>query len=175
MLVYYICLTCGGFTVAGNELECCSYCHSKNIIELADTKLREELGKSNNEYLLKLQKEKLWYGKMSPEQRNIFVKQLQKDYVKNQPLFDEEKHLKYENKKREYQKLQNEEFRQKAQDRRDRERAEREATRPRCPTCHSTDINPITVTQKAGSFLMFGIFSQKVKRQFHCNNCGYEW
>lgn len=112
---------------------------------------------------------------MSPEQRNIFVKQLQKDYVKNQPLFDEEKHLKYENKKREYQKLQNEEFRQKAQDRRDRERAEREATRPRCPTCHSTDIKPITVTQKAGSFLMFGIFSQKVKRQFHCNNCGYEW
>lgn len=175
MLVYYICHTCGGFTVAGDKLECCSYCHSKTIIELSDAQLREELGKCDNENIRKLQGEKLWYGKMSNEQKELFVKQLQKDYVENQYLFNKEKHLEYENKKYEYQKLQSEEFRKESQARRDRERAEYEATRPRCPTCHSTDIKPITATQKAGSFLMLGIFSQKIKHQFHCNHCGYEW
>ena len=28
---------------------------------------------------------------------------------------------------------------------------------------------------KAGSVAMWGIFSQKVKKQMHCNNCKYEW
>ena len=53
--------------------------------------------------------------------------------------------------------------------------AELEATRPRCPTCSSTRIHKISALSKAGSVAMFGIFSQKVKRQFHCDNCGYEW
>nr|DAG42687.1 MAG TPA: PhnA Zinc-Ribbon [Caudoviricetes sp.] len=28
---------------------------------------------------------------------------------------------------------------------------------------------------KAASVGLFGVFSQKVKHQFHCNSCGYEW
>lgn len=50
-----------------------------------------------------------------------------------------------------------------------------EDTRPRCPTCSSTDIKKISAVSKVGSVALWGIFSQKVKKQFHCNHCGYEW
>ncbi|MCM1325115.1 MAG: hypothetical protein NC094_10300 [Bacteroidales bacterium] len=46
---------------------------------------------------------------------------------------------------------------------------------PKCPTCQSTNIKKISGVSKAGSVAMFGIFSQKVKHQFKCSNCGYEW
>lgn len=47
--------------------------------------------------------------------------------------------------------------------------------KPHCPTCNSTNIKKISGLSKAGSVAIFGIFSQKVKKQMHCNNCGYEW
>ena len=46
---------------------------------------------------------------------------------------------------------------------------------PKCPTCQSADIKKISVTSKAGSVALWGLFSQKVKKQWHCNNCGSEW
>lgn len=45
---------------------------------------------------------------------------------------------------------------------------------PKCPTCQSTDIKKISAVSKAGSVFMWGILSQKVKKQWQCNNCGYE-
>lgn len=46
---------------------------------------------------------------------------------------------------------------------------------PKCPTCQSTSIRKISGLSKAGSVALWGIFSQKVKKQWHCNNCGSEW
>jgi len=46
---------------------------------------------------------------------------------------------------------------------------------PKCPTCQSTNIKKVSGTSKAISVAMLGFLSQKVKKQFHCNNCGYEW
>lgn len=46
---------------------------------------------------------------------------------------------------------------------------------PKCPTCQSTDIKRISALSKAGSVFMWGLLSQKVKKQWHCNNCSYEW
>ena len=46
---------------------------------------------------------------------------------------------------------------------------------PKCPTCQSTNIRKISVLSKAGSVAMWGIFSQKVKKQWHCNNCGSDF
>lgn len=46
---------------------------------------------------------------------------------------------------------------------------------PKCPTCGSTNIKKITATQKASNAVLFGLFGNKRKKQFHCNNCGYEW
>lgn len=46
---------------------------------------------------------------------------------------------------------------------------------PKCPTCGSTDLSKVSSISKAGSVLMFGLLSQKVKKTWHCNNCKYEW
>lgn len=46
---------------------------------------------------------------------------------------------------------------------------------PKCPTCGSTDLRKVSVGAKAVSVGLFGIFSQKVKKTWHCNSCGYEW
>ncbi len=46
---------------------------------------------------------------------------------------------------------------------------------PKCPTCQSTNIKKVSGISKIGSVAMWGIFSQKVKKQWHCNNCGSEW
>lgn len=45
----------------------------------------------------------------------------------------------------------------------------------KCTYCGSTNIKRVSGTSKAVSVAMFGLFSQKVKKQFHCNNCGYGW
>ena len=41
-----------------------------------------------------------------------------------------------------------------------------------CPYCNSTNCKKISGVSKATSVAMFGIFSQKVKKQWHCNKCG---
>ena len=46
---------------------------------------------------------------------------------------------------------------------------------PKCPTCHSTNTKKISRLSKAGSVALFGIFSQKVKKQWHCNGCGSDF
>lgn len=50
-----------------------------------------------------------------------------------------------------------------------------EQPKPKCPTCGSTDLHKVSVGAKAMSVGLFGIFSQKVKKTWHCNSCGYEW
>lgn len=46
---------------------------------------------------------------------------------------------------------------------------------PKCPTCSSTNLKKISRLSKAESVAMWGLLSQKVKKTFHCNHCGYEW
>lgn len=46
---------------------------------------------------------------------------------------------------------------------------------PKCPTCGSTNIQKISGLSKAGSVALWGIFSRKVHKQWHCDSCGSEW
>lgn len=46
---------------------------------------------------------------------------------------------------------------------------------PKCPACQSPNIKKISNFSKAGSVVLWGFFAQKVKKQWHCNNCGSEW
>lgn len=46
---------------------------------------------------------------------------------------------------------------------------------PKCPTCGSTNIHKISAASKAGSVALWGIFSRKVHKQWHCDNCRSEW
>ena len=40
-----------------------------------------------------------------------------------------------------------------------------------CPYCNSTNCKKISGISKATSVAIFGLFSQKVKKKWHCNNC----
>lgn len=46
---------------------------------------------------------------------------------------------------------------------------------PKCPTCGSVEIKMISGLSKVGSVAIWGIFSRKVHKQWHCNNCNSEW
>lgn len=46
---------------------------------------------------------------------------------------------------------------------------------PKCPTCQSTNIKKMSTTSKAINAGLFGVLGNRRKKQFHCNNCGYEW
>lgn len=60
--------------------------------------------------------------------------------------------------------------------RRIEERVKREeATRPRCPTCTSTDIRKIGTAERGVSAVTLGVMSNKVGKTFQCNHCGYTW
>ncbi len=50
-----------------------------------------------------------------------------------------------------------------------------ESNVPKCPICQSANIKKISGLSKAGSVAMWGIFSRKVHKQWHCNNCDSEW
>lgn len=49
------------------------------------------------------------------------------------------------------------------------------SNQPKCPTCQSINIKKISTTSKVASVAMWGLLSQKVKKTYHCNKCGYEW
>lgn len=46
---------------------------------------------------------------------------------------------------------------------------------PKCPTCGSTNIEKISIKQKAVGGVLFGLFSSNVRKTMHCKNCGYKW
>ena len=46
---------------------------------------------------------------------------------------------------------------------------------PKCPYCHSTSIKKISAASRTASVIGFGIFSKKIGKQWHCNNCGSDF
>lgn len=164
----YVCPKCGNIERYSNSNPICSKCGNKNVITINLEQFRDILREIEDRKIQKYANNELCYAKIPDKDWETIYKYIRQKYVYNNNSFDQNKYD---------ERIQNDEIevQQAIKARHDRERAEREATRPRCPTCHSTDIKPITATQKAGSFLMLGIFSQKIKHQFHCNHCGYEW
>lgn len=58
---------------------------------------------------------------------------------------------------------------------RNRQEAEKILNKPKCPTCNSTNLKKVSTTSKVVDTAVFGLFGTKRFKQFHCNNCGYEW
>ena len=56
-----------------------------------------------------------------------------------------------------------------------RQEAQDLLNKPKCPTCNSTNLKKISATSKVVNTTVFGLFGTKRFKQFHCNNCGYEW
>lgn len=46
---------------------------------------------------------------------------------------------------------------------------------PKCPTCGSTNVKPISTTKKATGFFLAGIFSSNLGKTMECKNCGYKF
>ena len=46
---------------------------------------------------------------------------------------------------------------------------------PKCPTCGSTNVHPISSGKKAIGFLTVGIFSSSFGKSYECDNCKYKW
>ncbi len=50
-----------------------------------------------------------------------------------------------------------------------------EDSKPRCPTCGSTNIQKITSTKRWLSTSFFGLASSDVGKTMECKSCGYKW
>jgi predicted RNA-binding Zn-ribbon protein involved in translation (DUF1610 family) len=47
---------------------------------------------------------------------------------------------------------------------------------PKCPTCGSTNIQRISVSNKVGKVALLGILAGgAISKTFKCNKCGYKW
>ena len=47
---------------------------------------------------------------------------------------------------------------------------------PKCPTCGSKDVEKISMGNKVGSAVLFGVFSLgHVSKAFKCKKCGNKW
>ena len=95
-------------------------------------------------------------------------KKILEEYVKPNPLFDEELY----NKRVGVEKAQQ----QATLDmmRMEKQQAQR-ANVPKCPTCGSTNVERISTAQKAFGFALVGLFSSNLGKTMHCKNCGYKW
>ena len=99
--------------------------------------------------------------------KNIY-KEILEEYVKPNPLFDEElynKRIALE--KRQEEATSNRLYMEKRQ--------AQKANVPRCPTCGSTNIRRISTLDRAVSVGILGIFSGKIGKNYECLNCKAKW
>ena len=52
---------------------------------------------------------------------------------------------------------------------------QREQNKPKCPTCGSTKVHPISTAKKATGFVLAGVFSNNFGKSYECENCKYKW
>lgn len=95
-------------------------------------------------------------------------KKILEEYVKPNPLFDEELYNKRVGVEKSQQQATLDMMRMEKQ------QAQR-ANVPKCPTCGSTNVERISTAQKAFGFALVGLFSSNLGKTMHCKNCGYKW
>lgn len=89
--------------------------------------------------------------------RELFVQRIHRKYLFNNPEFDETAYEARLKKREDFM----------------RGMTERNANRPKCPICQSTNIHKISGVNKVGSALMFGVFAAgHVSKTYKCDNCG---
>lgn len=52
---------------------------------------------------------------------------------------------------------------------------EKEQNTPKCPTCGSTNVEPISTGRKAIELFALGLTSKTVGKSYRCKNCKYYW
>ena len=57
----------------------------------------------------------------------------------------------------------------------EKEQIEKQQNTPKCPTCGSTKVHPISTAKKATGFVLAGVFSSNFGKSYECENCKYKW
>jgi len=57
----------------------------------------------------------------------------------------------------------------------ERSKPKEEDNRPKCPNCHSTNIQKISGTKRWFSTGLFGLASSDIGKSMVCKQCGYKW
>ena len=138
------------------KIQCCPKCGSIKMLNFEWEKDCSYCGYQlqDTEYYFT---ESVDHGNLKPEIRKaIFEK-----YIKNSPLYSEES----------------------VKDREEKEGRERlnlpssytPKNTPKCPTCGSTNVHPISTAKKATGFVLAGVFSNNFGKTMHCKQCGYKW
>lgn len=47
--------------------------------------------------------------------------------------------------------------------------------KPHCPTCGSTDVQPISTVKRVASTAVMGLASSTIGKSYECKKCGYKW
>lgn len=165
----YVCPVCGNRNRSDDRFPICDFCGCEDVITLTD----DEISEIQND--IRKLPEKAQQKYLTEEPKSDFYKMgimtteyIRQKYVFNDPRFSKAKFNERERKEeKDYQEF-------KEQSKRDVAAYYGHPT-IKCPTCGSTNTKKISGLSKAASVGLFGIFSQKVKHQFHCNSCGYEW
>lgn len=97
----------------------------------------------------------------------IIDRKLFEQYVKDNPLYDSDEAELSEAKK------ENDGKRLEAQY--TAERTAKEANKPHCPICNSTNVERIGAVRKGVSIAVLGLFSGDIGKTMVCNNCGYKF
>ena len=138
------------------KIQCCPKCGSIKMLNFEWEKDCKYCGYQlqDTEYYFT---ESVDHGNLKPEIRKaIFEK-----YIKNSPLYSEET----------------------VKDREEKEGRERinlpssytPKNTPKCPTCGSTKVHPISTAKKATGFVLAGVFSSNFGKSYECENCKYKW
>lgn len=165
----YVCPVCGNRNRSEDRFPICDFCGCEDVIILTD----DEISEIQND--IRKLPEKAQQKYLTEEPKSDFYKMgimtteyIRQKYVFNDPRFSKAKFNERERKEeKDYQEF-------KEQSKRDVAAYYGHPT-IKCPTCGSTNTKKISGLSKAASVGLFGIFSQKVKHQFKCNSCGYEW
>lgn len=165
----YVCPICGEWSDTTDRFPVCEFCGNEDVIIVS----RDEISEIQNDIRKLPEPARRKYltedTNSDIERMGIMTTEyIRQKYVFNDPRFSKAKFNERERKEeKDYQEF--------------KERSKRDVAayygHPTitCPTCGSTNTKKISGLSKAASVGLFGIFSQKVKHQFHCNSCGYEW
>lgn len=169
---YYICPICGDYHGTDDRFPVCDFCKYEDVIIFNEDEI--EAIKNKIEAMPEDERKILEKGEPCDDPKyglpiNFAVGEyLRPKYVFNDPRFSKVKY-------NERVKAETEYIHKKRKE--DEEFVAAYYGHPTitCPTCGSTNTKKISGLSKAASVGLFGIFSQKVKHQFKCNSCGYEW
>ena len=145
-----VCKKCG--SIDSFDREKCDQCGS-DILLFSDADVLQYMN-----YKVKIKGDPEIAQKLSAARKELALK-----YIENNPEFDRDA----------FEKTFEEDLiRCIGCDRRREEESTRN-TKPivECPYCHSKNTSRISSLSKAVSIAAFGLFSQKRKYQWHCNNC----